>query len=186
MKHLFSLCTCLFLSFPIFAQSEWFIPFGQTENEVKSFLQDKDYLQNVKEEPELNRLLASVEDRKRVEYVFERGKLYATSVTRNYEDKKIMREIKNNCLEYMELVSKNQVEETMVGDAVCFTALADKRVIKLFVIPTASRHQHILQLTSYALGSNMPGITPDLHYENTMLKKKNKNKSEVLVTDARN
>ena len=43
------------------------------------------------------------------------------------------------------------------------------------------------QLTSYALGSNMPGITPDLHYENKLLKKRNNKKEEpVLVTDARN
>lgn len=167
MKHSFTLLLALFIIVPMSAQSDWFIKFGQTREEVKQYLSEKDYPLEVREDRGMHRLLASMEEGKKVEYVFDNGSLYATSVSRRYAHKKEAKGILKGCLDYMELISSEKIEQTSIGDAVCYTAVTPSRVIKLFVIDHPQKSQ-TLQLTSF---SRLHGPMKDArrHYELDLL-----------------
>lgn len=163
MKQLFTLVFSLLISFPLFAQNDWFIPFGQTQKQVRQYLADKDYLISVREDAGMHRLLASIEKDKHIEYVFEKGALYATSVSRKYPNKKVSKDILRSCLEYMDLISADKIQQKNVGNATCYTAVTKSRVIKLFVIDHPEKTQ-TLQLTSFSR-LHGPMKNARLHYE---------------------
>lgn len=163
MKHFFTLLFSLLITFPLFAQNDWFIPFGQSQEQVREYLSDKDYLVSVREDAGMHRLLASIERDKHIEYVFEKGSLYATSVSRKYPNKKVSKDILKSCLEYMDLVSAGKIQQKSVGNATCHTTVTHGRVIKLFVIDHPDKSQ-TLQLTSFSRRHG-PMKNKSLHYE---------------------
>ncbi len=167
MKQLFTFILSLLLYFPTIAQNDWFIPFGQSQEQVKHYLAGKDYLIQVREDAGMHRLLASIEAEKQIEYVFDKGTLYATSVSRKYPNKKVAKDILKSCLNYMSLISSDKIEQTNVGNATCYTAVTKARVIKLFVITHPQKTQ-TLQLTSF---SRLHGPMKDsqMHYELNLL-----------------
>ena len=99
------------------------------------FLQTRDYLLEVQEDKQLSRMLAVIQEDKKVEYAFKAGRLFATSLTKNFEDKKEIKERIDNCLRYLEIISKGNVVKTTEGKKTCHTAVTTNRIIKFFVIP---------------------------------------------------
>ncbi|MEL7342584.1 MAG: hypothetical protein AAGM67_19025, partial [Bacteroidota bacterium] len=86
-----------------FGQNSLFVPFGQTTEQVKDFLYAKEYVTSVQEDDSLQSLRAYLDKNKHVEYAFENGALYATTVTRSYVEKKAAAEVQKNCIEYMQV-----------------------------------------------------------------------------------
>jgi len=134
MKHLYFLIIALLIPAALFSQNHLFIPFGQTEDEVRDFLNSRDYVGEIIKDAKLGSLRAILEANKHVEYVFENGRLYATSVTRNYSDKKSAKEVEKKCLEYMVVTGSRDIKVTHKENVTCHTVVTDNRIIKLFVI----------------------------------------------------
>ncbi|MEM6804178.1 MAG: hypothetical protein AAF696_22430 [Bacteroidota bacterium] len=134
MKHLYFFSLFLLLHSIAFSQNHLFIPFGQSEAEVRSFLNSRDYVTEVVKDDKMKRLRAVLEEDKHVEYAFNKGRLYATSVTRNYPDKKSAKNVQRKCLEYMEVTGTNGIKEVNNNNFTCHTVVTDSRVIKLFII----------------------------------------------------
>lgn len=134
MKHLYFVILTLFIQASAISQNHLFIPFGQTEDEVRDFLNSRDYVNKIIEDSKMGSLRAVLEVDKHVEYVFEKGQLYATSVTRNYSDRKSAKEVEKKCLEYMLVTGSNDIKQTHNENVICHTVVTDSRVIKLFII----------------------------------------------------
>jgi len=130
------------------AQNSWFIDFGQSVEEVRNLLKKKHYLKDLKEDGELKRLLAVINDEKQVEYAFKNGKLYATSLSKYYSDKQEARLHEESCLNYLNLISNNNVTKNDEGRKESHTVITNSRVIKFFVIP--SGEGMLLQLSAFS------------------------------------
>ena len=141
MKVFYPFLFCLLFTSAAFGQNNLFIPFGQSAEEVKDFLGSRDYIINIHEDLEMQSVRAVLDQDKQVEYVFKEGSLYAITVTRNYRDRKIGRDILRNCLDYMEYVSKGQMKQTDQDGIICHTAFTESKVMKLFV------QQHVESVT---------------------------------------
>ncbi|MEM6764314.1 MAG: hypothetical protein AAF824_10760 [Bacteroidota bacterium] len=161
----------LVLSFSIIqAQNDWFVSFGQSPEEVKTFLESKNYFQTIKEDTQLQRMLAVVEDGKQVEYVFKTGKLYATSVRREYSSKADAKIHIQSTLRYIEHVSSGEIVKTSEGNTTCYTAKAKGRILKLFVIPgKLDEHGQILQLTSINKDQGKTILDNKVFYQSEMM-----------------
>ncbi|MCI4671345.1 MAG: hypothetical protein MRZ79_24605 [Bacteroidia bacterium] len=134
MKPTFTLFILLFCSSLLFGQNNLFIPFGQTKAEVRRYLDSRDYISSIVEDKELHSLRAQLDAKKHVEYVFKNETLYATTVSRIYNDKKLAKEIQKNVLDYMDYVSgKNGILQNNKNGISVYTIGIDSRVIKLFV-----------------------------------------------------
>ena len=120
MKHLYCLIISLLLLYQAYSQNHLFIPFGQSKAEVREFLTSRDYVSDIIEDQKMSSLRAVLEEDKHVEYVFEKGQLYATSVTRNYSD--------------MQVTGAEEIKEVNNENVTCHTVVTDSRVIKLFII----------------------------------------------------
>lgn len=165
-----SLVLLLALS-PTQGQNNFFLPFGQSSEEVKSFLYSRDYVSTVEEDSDLQSLRVQLEDNKQVEYAFDdRGVLYATTITRQYQRTRDAKAIEAEVLEYMNVVSNNQMTKTSEGPLTCHTAVSDSRVIKLFVL----EHQdgRTLTLTSLSRLHGPPLNEEDLYYEEDILNRR--------------
>lgn len=163
----FSFALLLALS-PMPGQNNFFLPFGQTSEEVKSFLYSRDYVQNIEEDIELQSLRVHLDDYKQVEYAFdERGVLYATTITRQYNRVKNAKDIEQEVLEYMAVISSGQVSRSTEGPLTCHTAISVSRVVKLFVL----EHEdgRTLTLTSLSRLHGPPLADEDLYYEEDIL-----------------
>lgn len=167
MKRYYSLPLFLFLSIISVAQNNMFIPFGQTPEEVMTFLGSRDYIINIHEDLEMKSVRAVLDQNKHVEYAFNEDSLFATTITRNYKDRKIAKSIQKDCLDYMEYVSKGNTRQTANTEIICFTALTDSRVIKLFI----QEHDESVTLTlsSVSLKFSPPTQQDDLYYEDALL-----------------
>ncbi len=150
MREFFLLCCLLFSVITNYAQNEWFISFGKTTDEVKNYLSSKDYFRLIKEDPEMGRVLAILDEGNQVEYVFQADKLFATSMRKEYASKTEAKVRMQNCLEYMDAISKEDVVRSTDGPTICYTASAKKRIVKLFVMNDASSKDgaQVLQLTA--------------------------------------
>jgi len=137
MKHLYCLIISLLLLYQAYSQNHLFIPFGQSKAEVREFLNSRDYISDIIEDQKMSSLRAVLEEDKHVEYVFEKGQLYATSVTRNYSDKKSAKNVERKCLEYMQVTGSEEIKEVNNENVTCHTVVTDSRVIKLFIIEHA-------------------------------------------------
>ncbi|RMG57178.1 MAG: hypothetical protein D6722_25285 [Bacteroidetes bacterium] len=166
MKYIGTLLACLWLS-ALPAQTNLFIPFGQTQAEVRDFLNTRDYVLALHEEEDMDRLRAILSSDKQVEYVFHRGALYATTVTRNYDERRTAREVEKNCLEYMHSLALGGVKETQEKGVLCYSAVSEHRLIKLFV------QQHVgsttLTLTSISRQYCPESLRQDFFYEEDLL-----------------
>lgn len=157
--------------FPLQGQNNFFLPFGQTSEEVKSFLYSRDYVRDVEEDIELQSLRVQLDDHKQVEYAFdERGVLYATTITRQYDRVKDAKDIEQEVLEYMGVISSGQVSRNAEGPLTCHTAVSDSRVVKLFVL----EHEdgRTLTLTSLSRLHGPPLAEDDLYYESDILNRR--------------
>lgn len=152
------------------AQNKLFIPFGKSTEEVKKFLETRDYVHGVVERPVMATLIATVDEGKVVEYAFDtEDKHYATTVSRTYATTKESSKFRESCLEYMKLISKNQIERNNYGRIVCHTAIGKDAILKFFVISHGDTQT--LQLTSISRLVG-PSLEKDLtHYEEKILNK---------------
>lgn len=163
MKYLYVLIFSLLIQTPAIAQNHLFIPFGQTKDEVRSFLTSRDYVNDIVTDDKMGILRAVLEADKHVEYVFEEGHLYSTSVTRNYANKKSAKEVEKKCLEYMVVTGSKDIKETRSDNRTCHTVVTDNRVIKLFVIEYQKSKTLIFTAVSRKFG---PMISKkDYYYE---------------------
>ncbi|WNJ17733.1 hypothetical protein [Pontibacter sp. G13] len=170
MKYL-SITACFLLwAGWVSAQSSLFIPFGQTAEEVKSYLDSRDYIVSVTEDEELQSLRVVLDNEKMVEYAFKDGALYATTVTRNYLDKKKGREIQKSCLDYMKQIGVGDLVQTEENKVMCYTTVTDSRIIKLFV----QMHPKSLTLTLTAFSKRYGPMEQDenFYYEVEILQRK--------------
>ncbi|MEL6194521.1 MAG: hypothetical protein AAFR66_20845 [Bacteroidota bacterium] len=177
----------LLLSFCFtFAQNDWFVSFGQSPDEVKTFLEGKNYLQTIQEDTELQRMLAVVEDGKQVEYVFKSGKLIATSVRREYTSKAEAKIRLQSTLRYMENVSAGEIEKTSEGNTTCYYVKAKGRHLKLFVLPgQIDVHGQILQLT--AINKEQGKTIPEnkFYYDSDMMEQYAEEKAKRIELAAK-
>ena len=169
MKLFSSLPLFLVLSIASVAQNNMFIPFGQTPEEVMSFLGSRDYIINIHEDMDMKSVRAVLDQNKHVEYAFNEGSLFATTITRNYKDRKIAKSIQKDCLNYMEYVSKGNTRQTANEEIICYTALTDARVIKLFI--QEHKESVTVTLSSVSRKFSPPMQQDELYYEDALLQK---------------
>jgi hypothetical protein len=149
MKKIAFIITGFFIaSLSMRGQNSWFIDFGQSVQDVKAFLGEKHYLREVREDADLQRLLAVIQDDKQVEYAFKNGKLYATSLSKYYQDKQEARLREESCLNYLNLISNGNVTKGTEGRKESHTVITSSRVIKFFVIPEGDGR--LLQLSAFS------------------------------------
>lgn len=167
MKCIGTSLAILLLGASLQAQTNLFIPFGQSTQEVRAFLDSRDYVVQVHEEYDMDRLRAILSPDKQVEYVFHHGELYATTVTRNYTDRRAAKQVQRNCLDYMLSVAESDIRETEENGILCFTAIAAERLIKLFVQQHAG--SVTLTLTSVSRTYSPERLRRDFFYEDDIL-----------------
>lgn len=162
--------TLLLISGSAIGQNNLFIPFGQSTEDVKNFLGTRDYIVQIQEDTEMESVRAILDEDKHVEYAFDKGALYATTVTRNYTDKKSAKEIQKNCLDYMTQIGLDEVKTTSNENIICYTVLTEGRIIKLFVI----NHPRSTTLTLTSVSRDFgPMIqNQDFFYEIELLQRK--------------
>lgn len=101
MKYLFQVAFLL-LPLAASAQNILFLPFGQAQTKVDSFLQTRDYLDQVEKLNE-DILSSKVDSSSQVKYYFKTDKLYAVEDKRFYLSKKDAEEALDACLAYLKL-----------------------------------------------------------------------------------
>lgn len=149
MKHLFTLLVLILHFSGLMAQNEWFLDFGKNRNEVRAFLQGKDYFEYIDEDEAMQRMLAVVEKGNEVEYVFSEDKLVAVSVRKEYATKDQSKLHIQSCLDFLDKVSRHKVSRNADGSIVCHTAVSKDCIYKLFVMPSVHLESgQALQLTS--------------------------------------
>ncbi|MDX1907414.1 MAG: hypothetical protein SF053_10305 [Bacteroidia bacterium] len=171
MKHLSIFTVGLLLSGQIHGQNSLFVPFGLSKHDVISFLNTRDYIRKIEEDADMQSLRAELDENKRVEYVFTEQGLYATTVTRSYEQRRTAREVEKSVMAYMNTVSQGQVQQSHTEEGiVCYTAMADSRVLKLFI----QTHEESVTLTLTAMSRNMGPIADlkDFYYEADLLQRR--------------
>lgn len=171
MKHLYVLAAFLLLLVSARAQHYMFLPFGLKVEEVKSFLASKDYIESIEEDNETHAVRAVMEENRQVEYAFEAGRLYATTLTRNYRDKQEAKAYERSTLEYMEQVGRGvPVRSGNVDGVQCYTVLADTRIVKLFV----QTHAESVTLTLASLSKQFGPANGDFdaYYEDELLQRR--------------
>ncbi|MEM6342300.1 MAG: hypothetical protein AAF927_00415 [Bacteroidota bacterium] len=170
MKQIFTLIfLCCSLSF-LEGQNNLFVPFGQTTEQVKNFLYAKEYVTAVQEDDSLHSVRAYLDKNKHVEYAFENGALYATTVTRNYAEKRAAATVQKNCMEYMQVISRGSVSITTNENVTCYTAITDSRIIKLFV--RLHKKGSTLTLTAVSRHYGPMVLDDNFHYEVELLQEK--------------
>ena len=170
MKHLSTLYMWIMVVTTVAGQNNLFIPFGQTTSEVKSFLNTRDYISNIHEDLEMESVRAVLDEDKHVEYAFNQGALYATTVTRNYVSRKDAKDVEQNCIDYMGVISRGAIKEVTNENITCFTSVTDSRIIKLFVID--HKKSVTLTLTSLSRQHGPNTEDEDFYYEVELLQKK--------------
>lgn len=170
MKPSTTLLCLVFCSSLLFGQNNLFIPFGQTKDEVRRYLDSRDYISVVVEDKDLHSLRAQLGSKKHVEYVFKNETLYATTVSKIFDDKKVAKDIQKNVLDYMDYVGgKNGVLQNSKNGITVYTVGIDSRVIKLFVQQATSHTT--LTLTSISKDQLPSDDESKILYELELLQK---------------
>jgi len=130
------------------AQNSWFIDFGQSMEAVYTSLEEKHYLSNIQVDSTLQRILVVIEDDKQVEYAFKEDKLFATSLSKFYMDKAQQKDREESCLNYLNLISNENVSKSSEGKKEVHTVVTSSRVIKFFVIPQGEGK--VLQIAAFS------------------------------------
>jgi hypothetical protein len=171
MKQLYVLSLYLLVfCAPVRSQNALFIPFGQTSQQVKDYLSEKEYIRAVQEDQQLHSLKATLEENKQVEYAFEDGMLYAVTMTRRYSNKVVGKEIMNSCLDYMKLISNGATEQTSKGNVTVYTGVTTARVFKLFITEDPTTLTLALSAVSRQHGPMLRD--PNFYFEVELLEKK--------------
>ncbi|MDX2245192.1 MAG: hypothetical protein SF052_00335 [Bacteroidia bacterium] len=171
MKYTSTLTLSILFCSGLFAQNNWFIPFGQSKEDVKSFLGTRDYIAQVQEDPEMQSVRAVLDKDKHVEYAFDTNDaLYATTVTRNYSDKKVAKEIQKDCIDYMGNVCIEEITANSNDNIICYTAVTEAKIIKLFVINHPRSTTLTLSSVSRTVGPMIQ--EKDFFYEIELLQRK--------------
>ncbi len=170
MKQLFTLLLITCCGMIGFGQNHLFIPFGKTTEEVSAFLKTRDYVQNVHVDEDLKSVRADLDQDKHVEYAFDNGFLYATTVTRSYENRKTSGDVTRNCLEYMDAISRGSMGHTTKDNVTCYTAVTESRIIKLFV--ASHKKGETLTLTAVSRQHGPMTEDKDFYYEIELLHNK--------------
>lgn len=168
MKISLILLTGILLCTQLFAQSKFFIPFGQPAEKVMASLNERSYVLSLHQNVEMRTLSAEVEEGKQVEYAFDINNThYATTVSRTYNTRRESLKFRQSCQKYMKMVSRDQVEVVNYGDIVCHTAITANSIIKLFVISHGAAETLQMTTISRTIG---PGKDDALfHYEENIL-----------------
>lgn len=88
------------LPYAVSGQNGLFIPFGQTESEVKNFIKSRSYVQIAESDSE-SRILKATSDIQEASYEFHNNSLCVISNKRTYRDKKEAERIIKSCLAYL-------------------------------------------------------------------------------------
>ncbi len=169
MKSTFTLLALLLSASFLFGQNNLFIPFGQSKTEVRRYLDSRDYISRVIEDNDMQSLRAQLDSKKHVEYVFKDGSLYATTVSRQYDDKKVAKEIQKNVLDYMDYISRGALQQNNKDGITVYTVAIDSRIIKLFVQQLSSHTT--LTLTSISRDYISTETEAQILYELKLLQK---------------
>ncbi|MEO0472149.1 MAG: hypothetical protein AAF206_21160, partial [Bacteroidota bacterium] len=170
MKQTFTLVFLCLMTLHLSAQNHLFIPFGQSEEDVKQYLQTRDYIVQVVEDKEVHSLRAEIDQHKHVEYAFDDGALYATTVTRAYETRRTAQSVLKNCLNYLRSISRADINETTSDNVTVYTTATEHRIIKLFV--TSHKRGQTLSLTSVSRHYGPMDQEQDFMYEVELLQRK--------------
>ncbi len=165
--HLFFALLLVALTYPLQGQSHFFLPFGDRKGDVKTYLESRDYLASLSEDASLNVIHITTKDRKQVEYAFHGRRLYAITVLNNYRSPKEAQMAQHHVLEYLKGSGAPEITRKGKEPFVCYTALTDLRVLKVFVRQHEDSQSIILTSISRKYGP--PMSEEDIYYEKRFL-----------------
>ncbi len=133
MKKSFTLFVSipLLLHLSVLAQSPLHVPFGQTLQEVQTFLKSRDYISNVEVDPSKS-LITFMAGKKAVEYRFQDEKLYAISTSLEYRDKKQADEHFKSCQDYFKRMKGEGKNISDPAFDKAYVSLEDARLGQLY------------------------------------------------------
>jgi hypothetical protein len=141
---LFSLSLLLHLS--LCAQSAFHVPFGQSPQEVQTFLESRDYISDIESGPASDTIRARA-GRKLLEYRFEENKLYAIRTSHLYLDKKQADEQFKSCTEYFKL---NKCDTKNISDPQfdrSFVSVENSRICQVNVLQNKEDESVLIEMT---------------------------------------
>jgi len=132
MKILFQIAL-LFCSLAASAQNILFLPFGQTQISVDSFLQTRDYLDLI-EKPDPEIISSSIDSIAKVKYYFKTDRLYAVEDMRFYKDKEDAEAALDACLEFLKKKGKGEVYKAFNSKEVQhYVSVDDDKMTELII-----------------------------------------------------
>lgn len=152
-------------------QSHFFLPFGEQKEEVSSYLKSRDYLESLTEDPELNVMRIITKGRRQVEYAFYGQRLYAITVLNNYRTPREANYAQQHVLQYLKASGAAEINRSGEEPFVCYTALTDSRILKVFVRQHTDSRSIILTSISREYGPRMS--EEEIYYEKRFLEMDN-------------
>lgn len=135
-----------FLSFSLTAQNALFVPFGQTMTEVDTFLQAKEYIQQISK-PNEDLIEVMVHEGRTMQYHFKDGFLFGIEEHRVYRNHKKKEEIVKNCLDFLK-ATEEKVKTIKSEDVDSHYAVAPTdRVMEFTVSERGKKKDRIINLT---------------------------------------
>ncbi len=145
------------------AQTNLFLPFGDTRQDVISYLETRDYVKDLTDDQDLNVVRIVLSSRKQVEYAFHGNQLYAVTVLHNYTDLAEAERATGHLIEYLRSCGAPEIKKTGEGSLTVYTAITSSRVLKVFVRTHSNSKTLILSSISLAHGPDMK--EEDFFYE---------------------
>lgn len=145
MKKTFTLLLSLplFLHLSLLAQSPLHIPFGQTLQEVQTFLESRDYISQIESDASLGIITAKA-GKKAVVYQFQENKLYAITTSLTYWNKKQADEHYKSCQEYFKLLKGDTKNISDPAFDKGYVSLEDSRISQLHA--TQNKEEESVQI----------------------------------------
>lgn len=131
------------------AQSTFFIPFNQSQEQVLEYLHaQRNFVDgSIQRKPEMGTILAIYNPDRQIEYAFHHDRLYAITVLQHYTDRALAASRRKACLAYIKSLGIDSLRQEQIGDIECFTGITRERVLKLFV-RKHSDNSYTLTMTS--------------------------------------
>jgi hypothetical protein len=101
---------------------------------VVSFLQSRDYLEQLIRDPSGERVIAVFGDQE-VEYLFYRGDLYSITISKGYGKRKVAERTFSGCLDYMHFAEWVPVQLVTYDKSKHFAAFHGDRILECYLIP---------------------------------------------------
>ncbi len=119
-----------FLSFPIYfiGQNAFFVPFGQTPDEVQAFLGEKDYLTSVYTSLRRDSVVAVGKMNDEVVYLFDNDELYRVFNSKKFTNLKEAERVEAAILEYFKVRKGKITSTTNYGTTKHFCILDDRLI----------------------------------------------------------